>query len=452
MKQSTRKVSVVCILLGIISVSAAVIIQRLSSAQTETESIRNIIICTAVLIGAMVLFATEVIPAAITSVLVPVVLSFPGIDILSGKDAFKNFGEQWTITFLAMYIIGYAIMKTGFADKIGEFIIRWSKAGKKSTMILLCVLLGISSAFLSNAACMALFAPIIIAISFSVNSKPSKFLMPVSFAVILGGNMTVMGASSKGIINGIMETYSIEPFSFFDYLPVGGIMFIAGLIYLSLLPDKAIPEREAKKVETVSSGDKKLSSKSIFAAISFIFVVITISTEIIPPATAAMAGACLVVISGNISLKEAFTAVSWSSMFIFAGMLALGDALQVSGADAVIADFLAESISDPVLLYVFLYTACLLITSFMSNSATAAVLLPIAITSAVRFGQSPYPYCMAVGIAASLDFLTPVGNGTCTIAYEMGGYKFMDFIKVGFPLQMVCALIGGLIIPVFFPF
>ena len=451
MKQSNRKVSVVCILLGVIAVSAAVIIQRLPSSGTDTESIRNIIICTAVLIGAMVLFASEVIPAAITSVLVPVILSFPGINILKGKDAFRNFGEQWTITFLGMYIIGYAIMKTGFADKIGDFIIRWSKSGKKATMILLCVLLGISSAFLSNAACMALFAPIIVAISFSVNSKPSKFLMPVSFAVILGGNMTVMGASSKGIINGVMETYNIEPFSFFAYLPVGGIMFIAGIIYLILLPDKAIPEREAKKVEQVSSGNK-LAPKSAFAAVSFLFAVVTISTEIVPPATAAMAGACLVVISGSISIKEAFTAVSWSSMFIFAGMLALGDALQVSGADIVIAEFLADNISDPILLYVFLYTACLLITSFMSNSATAAVLLPIAITSALQFGQSPYPYCMAVGIAASLDFLTPVGNGTCTIAYEMGGYKFMDFVKIGFPLQMVLALIGGLVIPIFFPF
>jgi di/tricarboxylate transporter len=117
-----------------------------------------------------------------------------------------------------------------------------------------------------------------------------------------------------------------------------------------------------------------------------------------------------------------------------------------------IAGFLAKNIGSPVTLFILIYLICLLITAFMSNGASAGVVLPIAISSALAIGASPLPYCMAVGIAVSLDFLMPFGSGSCIIAYEMGGYSYMDFVRKGTPLMLLCTLVGLITIPIFFPF
>lgn len=130
----------------------------------------------------------------------------------------------------------------------------------------------------------------------------------------------------------------------------------------------------------------------------------------------------------------------------------LGDALQATGADKMLAGFLAQNISSPLILFILIYMICLLITAFMSNGASAGVVLPIAISSALALGVNPLPYCTAVGIAVSLDFLMPFGSGPCIIAYEMGGYRYMDFVRKGLPLMILCTLVGLITIPIFFPF
>jgi di/tricarboxylate transporter len=451
MNQSNRKTAVVCILLAIIIISGLLIISRLPAEFSAGTSPRGVGICIIVLLSAMVLFVTEAIPPAVTAILVPTVLSLPGIDVLSGKDAFKNFGEQWTVTFLGMFIIGSAILKTGFAARIGDFIVKHAKRGQRQILILLCITMGVVAAFITNAACMLLFAPIVAGIAYSAGAKPSQFFMPIAFCVNIGGNMTLMGAPSKGIVNGIMESYGVAPFNFFSYLPAGAIMFAAAIVYLALYGNKRMPVIDVQRVEPEQTNEAR-SKKAPFATAAFLFVVVTMSTGFLPPAVAAMSGVCIVIISGCISLKEAFGAVSWSTIWTFAGMLALGDALQKTGADKMIAGFLAKNIGSPVNAFYI---------DLLNLPADHGVYVQRRVGRCraadrdqlgARHRASPLPYCMAVGIAVSLDFLMPFGSGSCIIAYEMGGYSYMDFVRKGTPLMLLCTLVGLITIPIFFPF
>ncbi len=411
--------------------------------------------CIIILVISFALFFTEALPLGVTAMLVPVALSFPGIEIISGKTAFANFGEQWVVTFMAMFIVGDAIFKTGLAAKIGDAILKVAGKTQKRLVLIMGATLGIMSAFLSNSATMALFAPVIVAAAKEAGLKPSKVIMPMAFLICIGGNMTLMGASSKGVVNGLMETYGVEGFSFFDYTPLGICFFVVALLYFALVGVKLLPDRDVTDADSTMTSNEKIeynTAKMPIAAAVFVVMIVAIALNWVKPATGAMLGMCIVVATGCISMKDAYRAVNWNTIFLFAGMLALGDALVKTGADVLIAAKLLGMASSPTMALLVVFVATCIITNFMSNTAAAAVATPIAITAGNLLGVSPLPFCMAVGIGASLCFLTPVATPSNTIAYGLGGYKFSDFAKCGGLLELIMIIEGCILIPIFFPF
>lgn len=422
-------------------------------AELEGVDIRGAYTAIGILVVAFILFFTEALPLAITSMLVPIALAFPGVGILPGKSAFQNFGEQWVVTFMAIFIVGEAIFRTGLASKIGDAILSIAGTKPRRIIVIMGTTIGIISAFLSNSATMALFAPVLVSVARTAGLKPSQILMPMAFFICLGGNMTLMGASSKGVLNGLMEKMDVAAFGFFDYTPIGVVLFAIGILYFGLIGWKLLPIVDAAESD---EGEKKKNvmrpEKMVYAVIAFAIVIITMASGWLAPPVAAMVGMVIVVVSGCLTIKEAYESVNWTTIFLFAGMLAMGDALVATGADVMIAYYVSQFISSPMVLLIAIYVLTMVITNFMSNTAAAAVATPIAISSAVQFGVSPLPYCMAVGIAASLCFMTPVATPANTIAFGLGGYKFKDFAKVGLPLQLLMTIAGIIFIPIFFPF
>ncbi|MBI4327689.1 MAG: anion permease [Chloroflexi bacterium] len=155
-----------------------------------------------------------------------------------------------------------------------------------------------------------------------------------------------------------------------------------------------------------------------------------------------------------ITLEEAYAAIDWKVIFMLAGVLPLGLAMEKSGA----AQFLAQHVLGfvgqfgplPALAMLYLVTATL--TEFMSNSATAVLLAPIALSTAAALGVEAKPFLMAVCFAASTSFVTPVGYQTNAMVYHPGGYKFADFMRVGIPLNLVFWALSVYYIPKFWPF
>jgi di/tricarboxylate transporter len=173
-----------------------------------------------------------------------------------------------------------------------------------------------------------------------------------------------------------------------------------------------------------------------------------------PIAITALVGAVAMTLSGCLEADEVYDAVDWRIIILLAGLLPLGIAMSQSGAaEFIVANTLGMASSfGPLVVLAVLYLMALLLTEFMSNAAAAVILTPIGMSTAHLLGVSATPFLIAVTFAASTSFATPVGYQTNTMVYNAGGYRFVDFIKVGLPLNLIFWVLGVIFIPVFWPF
>ncbi|MBN1533421.1 MAG: SLC13 family permease [Spirochaetes bacterium] len=195
-------------------------------------------------------------------------------------------------------------------------------------------------------------------------------------------------------------------------------------------------------------------SKILPAAAIILAVVVTAALGIVPIITGSIIGAILLVVTGCITLEEAYDAIDWKVIFLLGGIISLGVALDKTGVAMYLSDGMIRFLGGfgPIAIVAALYLITSLLTELMSNNATAVLLAPIAIAVAKAMDVSPTPFLMAIAFAASASFMTPVGYQTNTMIYGVGSYKFTDFTRVGAPLNLILWILAVLLIPVFFPF
>ncbi len=238
---------------------------------------------------------------------------------------------------------------------------------------------------------------------------------------------------------------------------LGSVKLLAGdVLLITIRKDNLENLRKTPNLLVVfdHEGVEFNTGKILYAVAILAGVVIAAATGIVPIMTSAIIGCLVMVFTGCLKPQEAYKSINWKVIFLLAGVLSLGTALEKTGAADLLAEFLINTIGSygPHALLATFFILTLILTNFMSNNATAALIAPIAIITAHSIGISAKPLIMGVTYAASLSLMTPVGYQTNAMIYGPGNYRFSDYFKVGAPLNLIFVILGILLIPLIFPF
>jgi len=425
------------------------------------------IITLCVLAVAAFLFVTELIPLAVTAMAACTALGILGV--LPSKQVYAGLSNSTVVLFGGMFVIGAAMFKTGLAQAIGVAVVK--KAGTNEVPLMGAVMLVtiVLSSVSSNTGTVACLMPVIIGICQAAKIAPSRQLMPLAIAANVGGTITMIGTPPNVIVTGALSAAGLPTFGFFEFayigIPLSIIVFFFTLfIGRHLLPKNDVGEMDEEALkeaaeEAGAGGDDepKSTTKMWISGLILIGVVVcmALGLKTLPLHTAAVTGAILCVITGCLKEKEAYAGIDWVTIFLFAGMLSVATAMEKTGAGKMIADTVVGLMGDnpnPYVLTGVLFLISNVLTQFMSNTASAALLAPIGISIAQSVGADPKPVLMALGIAASMAFATPMATPPNTLVLGPGGFSFNDYVKVGVPLCLISFVACVVIIPIFWPF
>ena len=414
-----------------------------------------------------VLFVTEIIPLAITSLGGAIALGLMGI--ITPKVVFSGLSDSTVVLFAGMFVVGAALFYTGLAQKIGETVVSHAGTSENGLMLAIMVVTATMSAFLSNTGTTAALLPVVVGICAVAKIPASRQLMPLAFAAGIGGIITMVGTPPNIIVSGTLSKFGIEPFGFFEFAWIGIPLTIATIVFMMLIGKHLLPKHEIADAGEVEqevaaediSNDPK---KQLFSGIILLGVIIAMILGQplkdnfginLPLSMVAVIGAMLCVLTGCLNEKQAYTSIDWVTIFLFAGMMPVATALDQSGAGKMIANAVIGVMGDnpsPYFATGVLFALSCIMTQFMSNTASCALLAPIGISIAQGMGADPHAVLMAIGVAASCAFGTPVGTPPNTLVLGPGQYKFTDYVKAGVPLILVCFVVSLIIIPMVWPF
>ena len=420
-----------------------------------------------VLAVAAFLFVTELIPLAVTAMAACTALGILGV--LPSKQVYAGLSNSTVVLFGGMFVIGAAMFKTGLAEAVGLWVV--NKAGTKEVPLMgaIMVVTIVLSAVSSNTGTVACLMPVIIGIAQAANIPASKELMPLAVAANVGGTITMIGTPPNVIVTGALSAAGLPSFGFFEFALIGVPLSVIVLVYMLTIGRKTIPVKnagamdaaavEAAKKEAGAGDDNapKSKTKMWISGLILLGVVaaMALNLKTVPLQTAAVTGAILCVITGCLKEKEAYAGIDWVTIFLFAGMLSVATAMDKTGAGKLIADTVVGMMGEnpnPIVLCAVLYLISNVLTQFMSNTASAALLAPIGISIAQSIGADPKPVLMSIGIAASMAFATPMATPPNTLVLGPGGFSFNDYVKVGVPLCIITFVASVVIIPIFWPF
>ena len=416
--------------------------------------------CLLLLLVVAVLFITEKIPLAVTSIFAAVACWLLGlVDI---TEVFIGMSDSTVVLFGGMFIVGAAMFYTGLAQDIGGHIVKLFGTGEIKLMIGIMIIAAIMSAFLSNTGTTACLIPVVIGICKEAHIPVSREMMPLAFAVGLGGTITLIGTPPNIIANVALKAAGMADlqFSFFEYAWIGVPITVAGILYMifigrHLLPDREVTDFNVDNVEQEFEANETTKTKKIICGVIMLGVILAMATSIVPLEIAAVVGALLCVVTGCLSEKQAYASIDWVTIFLFAGMIPMATAMNTSGAGKLIAEYTVNAMGgnpSPYLITAVLFCLAVVLTQFMSNTASKALLCPVGIALASQVGASPRAVLMAILIASSCAFATPVGTPPNTLVLGPGKYTFMDYVKCGSGLVVVCLIVSVIVIPIVWPF
>jgi di/tricarboxylate transporter len=384
------------------------------------------------------------------------------------------FASPAIIALASLFVIAYALELSGLLDlAIAGAVAMCRRLGSIGIWLMLAAI-GSLSCFLNSTPIVVLGAPVVRDVAIAMRLPPKRYLMPLSYITVLTGCCTLIGTSTNLLVDDMARIAGQPRFGIFEVTPVGLPMALAGALYLFLVSGRllrnAADETEQRSVDTREElalaggvvGDTQLfaakrpfaPAKAALALATFVGAVALAAWGVAPIAATAFAGAVLLILLRVITADEAYGGLRPEILILIAGMVVIGIALDQSGlADAASRTLIASIHGlSPLLALSILYGVTLVMTELLSNATVAVLVTPIAVALAQSLGISPRPFLVAVMMAASAAFATPFGYQTNVIVYQMGGYRYMDFVRVGLPLNLLTAVVAITMIHLFFPF
>jgi anion transporter len=286
--------------------------------------------------------------------------------------------------------------------------------------------------------------------------------MPLVFAAAMGGNLSLIGAPGNMIAQSALEPLGLK-FGFFEYAIVGLPILVCGILFYATVGFRLLPNHETTDDGASVFDDQKDFSKvpQWKKTLSLVILVATLAAMIfedqigIKLCISGCVGAILLILTGVISEKEALRSIDLKTIFLFGGTLSLAAALQDTGAGEMIAGKVIGALGSnpsPLIFTFVVFILCCVMTNFMSNTATTALMAPICLSIAQGMGADPRAVLMACVIGGSCAYATPIGMPANTMVVGAGGYKFMDYVKSGLPLIIIATVVSMIILPIAFPF
>jgi di/tricarboxylate transporter len=579
------------------------------------------------------------------------------LDILTPQEALAGFADPVVLIIAGLFVVGGALVQTGVADRMGTWLGRVAGTREVSLIVIIMAVAALLSGFMSSTGTTAVLLPIVVSLARDARISPSKLLIPLALASLLGGILTLIGTPPNLVVSNQLVSEGLAPFGFFNFTPIGLIMLVIGVGFMALVGRFLLPDRQREELifadEAGADGNGEISIRDLaetyqlpghlfrlrirrsspllgrtlaeadlhnrygitvlqiqhradkyslpgppqpvtadtvleafdilhvqgspqnvrrlsreldftitadesggqaiaqemgmvevlltprsrligrsLAQVNFrakygltvlgirrmgqilegriidiplqfgdmllvegtwdrvrvlrrdardfivvgqpaemaeaerpvrlgpvaiaimLGMLILMTLEIVPTVTAVLLAAAALVLTGCLTMEDAYRNINWESVVLIAGMLPMATALQKTGGMAFIADGLTASFGEmgPVAVMAGLFVLTAVFSQFISNTATAVLVAPIAFQTAASLGIAPQPLLMAVAVAASTSFATPVATPVNTLVLGPGGYRFADYAKVGVSLQLIMLVATLLFVPIFFPF
>ncbi len=371
--------------------------------------------------------------------------------LLAPSEAFLGFAHPALMTIAALFCLSDALIQTGAVRRL----VGWVVEHVRSPSLTLLAIFGIvfcCSAVMNNTPVVIVFIPILIRLGQQLSIPKTKLLLPLSYVAIWGGFCTLTGSSTNLLVASLAGHRLGWDFGIFEFSAMGCVMASVGMVYMLVVGRHLLPETSGNLGEcpapTTASAPDSLPLVSITIA-----CIIALVVGGLPVATAVIAGTVFLLMTGCITMPDAYRCIDWKVLVVMGCMIGISIAFEKTGAAAMISQQIVQTLGPwgPLAILAGIFLMTNLGTEFLSHNGAAVMMFPIACHAAITLGVSPRPLVMAVLFGASASFATPVGYQTNMFAYSAGGYRFRDVMLVGLPLNLLFAGVAVLVIPMFWP-
>lgn len=406
----------------------------------------------ATMIGVFVVLLVTNTKAHVAFFCAMAVLSVTGV--LTVEEAFLGFDTSSILTVGLLFLVIAGLRHTGALEWMVSHLMGQPK-NHAHAIVRLMLPVGFLSSFMSNTGTTALFQDVIKKWANKLGMAPSRLLIPLAYAASMGGLLTLIGTPPNLIIAGLYATETGKTMNTFAPFPVAICCLLTSVMIVILLRN-LLPTREAPvskgEEQTNSLEGVKATGHTYFSLCIMVSVLLLSALNVLSLPVCCILAGVIMVITKCCTSEQAAKEVDWNILIVFVGSVSLGSAIHKTGIDELILNgIMSVCGNNPVMVLFTICAVAAITTEFISDTACAAMFCPIAWHASQSLGVDPMPFLIALMMAVSNNYATPIATPPNTLVFASGGYKFADFARLGIILKVINLVIGISVAMLFYP-